>query len=124
MLASEWSESVPQESRRKYASVQTTASREQLQSVMWNEAAVIRSRASLEAARDALASLSAEASAPSDRESFEFRNLLDVSQLLVASALAREESRGAHFRSDCPQRDDVRFGKHFVVSLGSPVGFE
>src|SRR5947209_6594513 len=124
MLASEWSESVPQESRRKYASLQTNASREQLQSVMWNEAAVIRSRASLEAARDALASLSAKTSAPTDRESFEFRNLLDVSQLLVASALAREESRGAHFRSDFPEHDDVHFQKHSIVSLGSPVRFE
>ena len=98
--------------------------RDQLQSVVWKDAGVVRSRASLEAARDAVASLSQKVSRPSDRESFEFRNLLDVSQLLVASALAREESRGAHFRSDCRQRDDAHFQRHSVVSLSSAVRFE
>ena len=42
--------------------------------------------------------------------------MLDVAQAIVASAQAREESRGAHHRTDFPQRDDANWLKHTVVS--------
>jgi len=42
--------------------------------------------------------------------------LLDVAQTMLAAALAREESRGAHQRSDFPTRDDQRFLAHALVS--------
>ncbi|MEW5832878.1 MAG: FAD-dependent oxidoreductase [Campylobacterota bacterium] len=41
----------------------------------------------------------------------EFRNSLSVAEAMVMAALAREESRGAHYRSDYPIRDD----KHYKV---------
>ena len=47
-----------------------------------------------------------------------------VAQAILLSALAREESRGAHFRSDFPRRDDQRFQKHSVFGKNSPVRFE
>jgi succinate dehydrogenase/fumarate reductase flavoprotein subunit len=36
-----------------------------------------------------------------------FLSMLDVSMMVATSALYRTESRGAHFRLDCPEQDDV-----------------
>ena len=41
--------------------------------------------------------------------------MLEVAQSIAASALAREESRGAHARRDFPERNDERFLKHTVA---------
>jgi fumarate reductase flavoprotein subunit len=41
--------------------------------------------------------------------------MLDVAQAIVASALKREESRGAHQRTDFPRRDDQRFLAHSLA---------
>ncbi|HJZ89484.1 MAG TPA: L-aspartate oxidase, partial [Gemmataceae bacterium] len=51
------------------------------------------------------------------RPGWELQNLLTVARLMVDAALAREESRGTHFRSDFPARDDARWSRH-VVSPG------
>ena len=45
----------------------------------------------------------------------EFSFMLDVAQAIVASALKREESRGAHQRTDFPRRDDQRFLAHSLA---------
>ncbi len=42
--------------------------------------------------------------------------MLDVAETMVACALRREESRGAHQRTDFPRRDDERFLAHSLVS--------
>ncbi len=54
----------------------------------------------------------------------ELRNLLDVSEAMIHSALARRESRGAHQRTDYPQRDDAQFLAHtlaFWSADGAPT---
>ncbi|MBA1340864.1 MAG: Fumarate reductase (CoM/CoB) subunit A [ANME-2 cluster archaeon] len=48
-------------------------------------------------------------------EALELRNLLDFSEVIATSALAREESRGAHYRTDHPERDDVGWLKHTLA---------
>jgi len=48
-------------------------------------------------------------------EALELRNLLDFSEVIAASALAREESRGAHYRTDYPERDDAGWLKHTLA---------
>ncbi|MEK3772843.1 L-aspartate oxidase [Paenibacillus sp. FSL R5-0887] len=53
-------------------------------------------------------------SALSKREEYEFANMLTCCLLVTESALAREESRGAHYREDYPQRDDDQWRKHLL----------
>ncbi|CAH1224207.1 L-aspartate oxidase [Paenibacillus plantiphilus] len=49
------------------------------------------------------------------REEFEFANLLTCAMLTTEAALTREESRGAHYREDFPERDDLVWRKHTVL---------
>ncbi|WP_340020682.1 L-aspartate oxidase [Paenibacillus sp. FSL K6-1096] len=48
------------------------------------------------------------------REEYEFANMLTCCLLITESALAREESRGAHYREDYPQRSDSQWQKHLL----------
>ncbi len=48
-------------------------------------------------------------------EAIELGFLLDLAEVIVVGALAREESRGGHFREDFPNRDDKRFLKHTLA---------
>jgi len=43
---------------------------------------------------------------------------------MMRSALAREESRGSHYRSDFPFRNDEDLAKHSTVQKGKDVRFE
>ena len=59
----------------------------------------------------------------SSRRLVEARALTAVAQSILRAAMARTESRGAHFRNDFPQRDDREFRKHSVEREGQ-VRFE
>jgi len=48
-------------------------------------------------------------------EAFELEYLLDLAQVTVTGALARQESRGAHSREDFPKRDDANWLKHTLA---------
>jgi succinate dehydrogenase / fumarate reductase flavoprotein subunit len=48
-------------------------------------------------------------------EAVELENLLDLAEVLVESALGRQESRGAHSREDFPKRDDINWLKHTLA---------
>jgi succinate dehydrogenase / fumarate reductase flavoprotein subunit len=50
-------------------------------------------------------------------ELIELGNLLDLSLITAASALNRQESRGAHSREDYPDRDDPKWLKHTLAYL-------
>lgn len=45
----------------------------------------------------------------------ELQSLLDVAETIIAGALARDESRGAHYRADFPRRDDATWLKHTLA---------
>ena len=48
---------------------------------------------------------------------FETENLIDLAEAMLTAALAREESRGGHARTDFPERDDEKWLKHTLVSF-------
>jgi succinate dehydrogenase / fumarate reductase flavoprotein subunit len=54
-------------------------------------------------------------------EALELGFMLDLSEAIIVSAMARQESRGAHYREDYPNRDDKNFLKHTLVT-SSPDG--
>ncbi|WP_449418327.1 succinate dehydrogenase/fumarate reductase flavoprotein subunit [Phormidium nigroviride] len=56
-------------------------------------------------------------------EAWELQSLMIVGQLILTSALNRQESRGAHSREDFPQRDDGSFLKH-TMAYYSPAGID
>lgn len=51
----------------------------------------------------------------------EVMNMVDIAEVITVSALARRESRGAHFRIDYPTRDDKNYLKH-TLAWYSPEG--
>jgi len=58
-------------------------------------------------------------------EAVEVSNLIEVAQATIESALARQESRGAHARDDFPERDDARWMKHTLwYSGGEPLRYK
>jgi L-aspartate oxidase len=57
-----------------------------------------------------------------NRQGFEADNICLLVSLIVQSALSREESRGAHYRSDFPE-PRPEYCRHSLVTSGGPVGF-
>jgi succinate dehydrogenase / fumarate reductase, flavoprotein subunit len=51
------------------------------------------------------------------QEALELGHMLDYSAFIVESAIARKESRGAHYREDFLERDDVNFLKHTMAYM-------
>jgi L-aspartate oxidase len=87
-----------------------------VQRTMSADCGVVRDAQSLKRAGETLADLAALAEDLPAREmaTYEVINLLRVSRMIVASALAREESRGAHTRADFPETDDAWLGRLVV----------
>ncbi|MGA8988378.1 L-aspartate oxidase [Aeromicrobium sp.] len=78
-------------------------SRTDLQQVMWDAAGLARNASDLELAAAELARW--KSPEVTDAKSAEDANLLTVARAVVASALARRESRGGHYRTDFPLTD-------------------
>ncbi len=95
----------------------------QLRQAMWRDAGVVRDQKGLEQLQKLILNWERSLGEASTRQSIETRNLLTVGGLIARSALAREESRGAHFRSDFPQHNDKEYVKHSVVRE-SQITFE
>ena len=100
-----------------------------LQASMWAYAGLLRQESGL---REGLAAQAACAAGLAElaeqgkgsRRLAEAQSMSRVAHAILASALARTESRGAHFRNDYPQRDDERFMKHSILKSDGQVAFE
>ncbi len=100
--------------------------RRELRSVMDKHVAVYRSGEGLSTALDTVRAIKGRAKRAPVRDksraynsnlfhAFELENLLDLAEVTVAGALAREESRGAHARRDFTQRDDEDWLRHTLA---------
>jgi L-aspartate oxidase len=85
-----------------------------LRSMMVRHMGIIRDRAGLEEAQHDVAFWCRYVLARefAHRAGWELQNLLTIARLMIHSALTREESRGVHFRSDFPERDDAKWQRH------------
>ena len=81
------------------------ALREKLRNLMWQYAGLLRDEAGLSTIQKQLEGMRGQLPPSTTRENAELRNMHTVAELIVASALARKESRGAHARTDFPQHD-------------------
>jgi L-aspartate oxidase len=93
-----------------------------LQQRMCKDAGLLRDAAGLRAVQADLDHMKSDLVFAMDRPSIELGNLHAVAELIVQSALRREESRGAHFRTDFPKRNDADYSKHSVI-LRQAVSF-
>lgn len=99
-----------------------------LRGLMWQDAGLLRDRQSLQHGlakhREIVEELS-QISKPGQgsRQLYEARALASVAHAILLAALARTESRGAHFRNDYPSRDDRNFRKH-SIEINGQIRFE
>jgi L-aspartate oxidase len=96
---------------------------QKLRATMWNKVGIIRDGSSLGEALRALQKLQKRPEEPT-RLHFELENQRLVGEAIARCALAREESRGAHYRSDYPLKIDPDWRKHSRLRLGQDVCFE
>jgi succinate dehydrogenase / fumarate reductase flavoprotein subunit len=112
--------------KRRTRGIKAADIRSTLQAEMTERASVFRTEDSLQRVLDTIGELRAryDEVAIDDKgacfnydltEALELGFLLDLAETLVVSALARTESRGAHFREDFPKRDDANWMVHTLV---------
>jgi fumarate reductase flavoprotein subunit len=100
--------------------------RERLLDLMWEDVGIIRDEPGLNRALDALAQLEDELLATGVADSnrafnltwsdwLNLRSQIDISKVFAHAALKRENSRGAHFRSDFPDPGDLATSRFTIV---------
>jgi L-aspartate oxidase len=89
-----------------------------LRAIAWNSCGVLRNGPELEAAHNRLIHNFQGAQVSPGRPSFEMRNMHQVAILISQAALAREESRGGHYRTDFPAKSSA-FEKHSIITKGN-----
>ncbi len=110
------------------------ALREKLLDMMWDEVGVVRDRAGIERGIAGLEQIEAELLATGvadDNRHFNLtwhdwlnlRSLCEISRVIALAALRRENSRGAHFRSDFPEPGDLATST-FTVARQTSGGIE
>jgi L-aspartate oxidase len=96
----------------------------EIQQLMWDYVGIVRSTLRLERAKRRIELIANEieefykktkVTAEITAEILELRNLATVALLIVRSALMRKESRGLHFTTDYPERDDKNWLKDTII---------
>ncbi len=93
-----------------------------IRDLSWKNVGIVRTGSGLRAAIQQLEQWRECLPTSPSRRACEARNLHETALLIARSALAREESRGAHYRIDYPVHMDTKFKKHTVVQ-GKSIGF-
>ena len=102
--------------------------RKRVEDAMWDGAGVIRDAAGLSRVLETLETVEADLGGVQStgsraynlmwNEALNLANIVVVARLLCISALARTESRGAHFRSDYPEQNNEEWLRNVVLSPG------
>ena len=115
--SSNWEDSGPELQRLKEI-------RTSVQRLMWERVGILRDGRDLREALRHLMHLGSHLKKPTaNRVACELLNLITVAELIIVSAMARDESRGAQYRSDHPYKNDAKFKKHSVISTACHVDF-
>jgi L-aspartate oxidase len=88
----------------------------ELRALMWQDAGLLRDGVGLRRAQAELAAMRERMPRGLTRRALEARNLHTVAEAMVQAALAREESRGAHYRTDFPEPTEG--ARHSIVRRG------
>ncbi len=88
-----------------------------LRKLMTRNVGIIRNEKKLQDALDQVLEMKEQIKekAYTTMEQWEFVNMLTLSELVVRSALLRKESRGAHYRTDFPQTDNINWKKNTII---------
>jgi len=95
-----------------------------IRDLMWRNVGIMRTGKDLAEAIKQLEAIEHPKCEKSGRGGYELRNLHTLALAMTRAALAREESRGSHYRSDFPFRNDEDFAKHSALQKGKEVRFE
>ena len=93
----------------------STAVKKRVKRVMWERVGILRDKNSLQRALKEFEQIS------ESNLSVSSRNFVTLAKLVAASALWREESRGGHFRTDFPERNDRTWDKHSIQKLNTQI---
>jgi L-aspartate oxidase len=89
-----------------------------IKKLMWENVGIIRDGKGLGKALSDLDKLSKQLDFdPQTLDEAEIINMALIAKLITKAALDRKESRGAHFRSDYPKKDDVNWKRHLVYQI-------
>ena len=102
----------------------TSTTLDTIRELMWKQVGIMRSGKELANAIGKLEQMELPKCDKPGRAEDELRNLHKLALLIAKSGLAREESRGSHYRSDFAFRDDEKFQKHSLVQRGKEISFE
>jgi L-aspartate oxidase len=100
-----------------------SSARQQVRDTAWGMAGIVRDGTAMKTAAGILGDMekSWEVSQLPSIDQMETANLRTIAELILQTALNRLESRGAHFRTDYPARNDVDFRFHSLAGLNRPV---
>jgi L-aspartate oxidase len=96
---------------------------QEIRCILWEKVGIIRHGKDLGDAVRRLKAIQLVPPRVPARRFYEAQNILEVGSLIARCALAREESRGAHYRADSPLKDDSSPPKHSYVGKDSSVFF-
>jgi succinate dehydrogenase / fumarate reductase flavoprotein subunit len=103
--------------------------RDRMRDILSDDVGIFREEEGLVSARDRIHQLAEDAfQVKADSSTLRFNGglitalelplMLDLAMIIGEGALARTESRGSHFRTDYPSRDDQRWLKHTIATIG------
>jgi L-aspartate oxidase len=92
-----------------------TAVKKRVKRVMWERVGILRDKDSLKRA------LAEFEQIEKSNLSVSSRNFVTLAKLVAAAALNREESRGGHFRTDFPERNDEKWRVHSIQKLSAKI---